>query len=249
MLFEGEQHPVGHLHQEHPDVVGLDTSIVAGQDLPAQLADCARGLDARRPTADHDEGHQATTLFLVFAALCGFEREQHALADSDRVAEILHAVREAGPVPFAAEVVGLRAHRDHQRVVGQRSAVSEQETSPIQVDPLRLGEDDAGVLLFGEHRANGRRDRARRETGGRHLIEQRLEEVMILPIDHREFDVGPRELPRRLQTAETTPDDHHLLACHRATILRRRMRTTGPSLLVAEVRSIHHAPMTMEPSS
>src|SRR5262249_1372812 len=44
---------------------------------------------------------------------------------------------------------------------------------------------------------------------GRHLVEQRLEQVIITPIDESHFDRGARQPPSRQQSAESSADDHH----------------------------------------
>ena len=62
-----------------------------------------------------------------------------------------------------------------------------------------LAEQDPGVALAGQHLARRRGDLALGEDAGRHLVEQRLEEVVGGLRDHRHVDVGA---PQRLGAEE-----------------------------------------------
>ena len=48
----------------------------------------------------------------------------------------------------------------------------------------RLGEQHLDVGLAAQDVADRRRDVAGRQPGRRHLVEQRLEEVVVAPVDH-----------------------------------------------------------------
>ena len=51
---------------------------------------------------------------------------------------------------------------------------------------------------------------SRGEHGQRHLVQQRLERVMILAVDERDFERLAGQCLRRLQTAESAADDDDL---------------------------------------
>ena len=76
------------------------------------------------------------------------------------------------------------------------------------VEAVHRGENDARVRLALEDRAERRRDVRGRKRPRRDLVEERLEEVEVAPVDER--DVGRRapERARRLEAAEAAADDH-----------------------------------------
>ena len=49
---------------------------------------------------------------------------------------------------------------------------------------------------------------ARGQRAGRHLVEQRLEQVVVHPVDERHVDVGAAQLARGGEPAEAAADDH-----------------------------------------
>ena len=59
----------------------------------------------------------------------------------------------------------------------------------LEVDLGDLAEDHAGVLLGGEDLARRGRDLALGQDAGRHLVQQRLEEVMRGLGDHRDVHI------------------------------------------------------------
>jgi hypothetical protein len=67
--------------------------------------------------------------------------------------------------------------------------------------------------LVTEDIANGRRDVALGENPRRELIEQRLEQVMVGPIDDCDIDIGGTPQPLRgEEPSETGSYDHHMVA-------------------------------------
>ena len=48
-----------------------------------------------------------------------------------------------------------------------------------------------------------------RNAGGRDLIQKRLKGVMILAVNYGDFDRQLRQCTRRLQAAESSPNDYH----------------------------------------
>ena len=74
------------------------------------------------------------------------------------------------------------------------------------VDRDDIGEEDARVRLAAEDRADRIRDVAGRETRRRDLVEERLEEMVIAPVDDRQPDRRIGESPGGGETAETGAD-------------------------------------------
>ena len=151
-------------------------------------------------------------------ALRAFQRRQHALADLQRVVEILEPGRERRPL-VVAEIAGARARRHHQVVVGKRRAVVEPHGARGDVDARHLGEQHGDVALAVQRRADRIRDVRRRQPRHRHLVQQRLEQVVVQAIDHRHLDgaavVRRTERLGRRQPAEPGADDDHAFAVGR----------------------------------
>jgi len=63
------------------------------------------------------------------------------------------------------------------------------------------------LLLLGEL-PNWRGDFRRRENGGRCLIEQRPEDVVISPVDQNDFGIASSQRPRRCQPGEPPAHNH-----------------------------------------
>ena len=76
-----------------------------------------------------------------------------------------------------------------------------------------FGEQHAHVLLMTEDPADRRRDVARRQRRGGHLIQQRLEEMVVVPIDERHPHRRGGERARGIQPAEAAANDHDMGRC------------------------------------
>ena len=114
-------------------------------------------------------------------ALGAFEGQQQAAADLGGVLDGLQAGRDGFPLVVAEIVVG-GAGGDDQRVVGH-FAVAQDDLAVGGVEIDDFAEQDFGVAIVLEHDPQGRGDFAGREPAGRHLVEQRLEEVEVAAVD------------------------------------------------------------------
>ena len=174
-------------------------------NVSPQLGERAGHLDAGRAAADDDERQEALSVRLALRALGRLEREEDALTDLERVVERLEPGRE--PLPFVVpEVRRLRPRRDDDVVVRDLTALQDDD-APLEVDPRRCSEEHRRVLLFREDRANRLGDLRRGEPGRCHLIEERLEEVMVRAVDHGDCHRRARERLRRGEPPEAPADD------------------------------------------
>jgi hypothetical protein len=82
----------------------------------------------------------------------------------------------------------------------------------LEVDGLDLAEEHGCVGLLGEDLACRRGDPALGEDAGRHLVEQRLEEVVGGPGDHGDVDVCAAKCLGRKKPAEARTDHDDLVA-------------------------------------
>src|SRR5262249_46174405 len=94
-----------------------------------------------------------------------------------------------------------------------------EDASLIAVEPGHLAEDHRGVALSSEDAANRGGDLPRAQDRRRHLIQQRLEQMMVLTIDQDDVDLGLPEGLRGGEATEASPHDHDA---------RRRITHGGP---------------------
>ena len=159
-------------------VARVDRAEVAAQRVVRELGDLAGHLDAGRPGADDDEREPAPPPLRVGLDLGRLERGEDAAADVERAVERLQLgrVRRAsrrGRSTSSASRPRRRACRRGAPAARRRSAGRRATTlaRASRSKPVDLGQQDAGVRLPLEHRAQRRRDlgrrRARRSRPGR----------------------------------------------------------------------------------
>jgi len=207
------QHARPRLDEEHARHARIDQAVVARDHIHGQLLDGAGELDAGRPGADDDEGEVRGTLGRIDLDFRCLERAQQARADEGCLLHGFHAGGELPPL-LVTEVVIDGAWREHQVVIAQLAASGAQPPRR-QIDLLDLREHHSRVPLVAQDRADRLRDVRRRERRGCHLVEQRLEEMVVVAVDDQHVSGRARQCPRGEQAAETTTDDDDL-------------RSTGP---------------------
>ena len=223
---ERGEHARPGLHQQDPPRLGVHRAEVARQRVAGELGDLARHLDAGRPGADDREGQPLRALHRVGLELGRLERREDLPAHLDRVLQRLDLLRVLLPL-VVAEVGVLRARRDEQRVVGDldgrhvRQRRLHLDHAVGEVDLADLPQQHPHVRRALEDRAQRRRDLARRQRAGRHLVDERLEEVEVPPVDQRHLEVVVlAQLVDRLQPAEAAADHDHARAGVRLGRLR-----------------------------
>jgi hypothetical protein len=161
-----------------------------------------------RAESDDDERQERLPLDGIGLAFRPFERGQEAAANLEGVLERFQP--RCGGLPVVVTEIGVRRTGcQDQEVVRYLGAVGEDHAVPRCVDTLRLTKHDPDVRLPPEDPANGRRDVARRQPGGRDLIEQRLKHVVIAPIQDRDLYRLSSQRTRRVQAAEAAADNQH----------------------------------------
>ena len=177
--------------------VRLDVEVVVPlrHDFVHEVRERARGLDAGRPGADDHEVQGAGVDELVVRGRF-LEELEHAAPQLLRVG---HRVQGEGVLGGAwrVEEVGLRARGDDDVVAGERLAVGGGDRAGLGVDPrhVELTHRDARVL--GEDRADRPGDVGGSELGGGDLVQQRLELLVVVPVDQRHGHVVLRRAPSR----------------------------------------------------
>jgi hypothetical protein len=81
------------------------------------------------------------------------------------------------------------------------------DRAPIEVESRHARQRHLGVLLAAKHAADRRRDLPLRQDPRGHLVQQRLEQVVIDAVDEGEIHGRALQEPGSEQPAESAPDD------------------------------------------
>ncbi len=190
----------------HPGLRGIKVMKIAREDVARQIRDRARELDAGRSATDDREGQPCPPRRRIALALGRLEREQHPPPDLGRVVQILEAGRQAPPIVVAV-VIGVRARGHDQVVVPGALAVAQHQRAAGDVDVDDLGQHHVDVVLAPQDRSDRHGDLVVAEARHRHLVQQRLEQVIVQPVVDRDVDRDPRQAARGRQPPEAGAHD------------------------------------------
>lgn len=180
------------------------------QGVLGQFGDLPGHLDTGRTGTDDGEGEQLGAAVRVARPFRLLESAQDPAPQLQGVVDGLHAWGEFGEL-VVAEVGLPGAGRDDQAVVRALVGVAEQlrdDDLAGQIDVRDIAQQHLHVALLAQDDAGGRRDLALGDDAGRHLVQQRLEEVVGGAGDQLDVDVGMLELLCRREPAEPRSDDH-----------------------------------------
>ena len=179
--------------------------------MPRDLRQRPGEFDAGRAAADDDKGEQRTAQVRILGVLSALERLEDSSTHFGRVLQRLQARRMTLPVVVAEKIV-LRAGGEDQRVVAGPD-VTTNDLPSLDVEVRHVSEMGLHVPASFEHAAQRRSDVRRRQTAGRDLVKQRLEQVEVAAVDQR--DLEPRGTDRLggVEPAESAADDDDALAC------------------------------------
>jgi hypothetical protein len=104
-----------------------------------------------------------------------------------------------------------RTGRQHQRVVGKPTAITQFNLPLIRIDADRLTKGHLDIAVLAQHRAQWCRDVGGRKRPRCNLIEQRLKLVKIAPINQSDGCGHPAKLPSKGQPAKAAPNDENPL--------------------------------------
>ena len=109
--------------------------------------------------------------------------------------------------PFVVPEVAVgRAGGEHEPVVCDGSR-SEHDDLPRAIDGRDFTHQHARVVLAPHQTAHRPGDVGRREAGARNLVQERLEKVVVLPVDQRDVGVEAAEPMGDGKAAETRAND------------------------------------------
>src|SRR2546421_393684 len=156
------------------------------------------------------------------------EAPQHVVADRHRVDHALQAEAVAYD-PVQAEVVRLAAQGEDQEVVRHRAVVG-RDPAPREVDARDFDHAELEVRLAAQDTAYRLGDLLGLEAGRGDLVEERLEEMVIVPVEQHDVDRRSAERAGGPQAAEARAedDDGGSHRVRRATRAPPRCRSRAP---------------------
>ena len=210
------------LDQQDLRVARIEVAEVVEHRVVRDVRENARELDARGPAA-HDHEAQPRFTIVLRGLLRLLERAQKAMTNLERVLEALEPGRHWLPL-VVPEVRVARARRDDEIVVRHLDLPEVRlHDAALDVDAVDLRHQHRRVRVLAQQPPNRRRDVARRQHGRRHLIEQRLEEMVVRAVEQRDVDVRRCCSPRAAsEPREAAADDHDARSRHAVGIVSTR---------------------------
>jgi hypothetical protein len=153
------------------------------------VSDCARQFNAGRASPNQDKRQQVTMTAWVLLGLRLFKRLQYLVPNGDGIREAFQPRRKL--LEFVMPEVTMSSARGQNQVIIRNTrpfpvCVAHEDALLIFVNSRDFTHDDGGVLLIPQNPANRRADLSRTQEGRRHLIEERLKEVVIGAIDQND---------------------------------------------------------------
>src|SRR5579863_2995156 len=214
------ENAIGGFDEDDAGFRRVNVAEVIEERVVRDFAESAGEFDARWAGADDDESEAGADFFGIGFALGGFESKQDAAAHVGGVFDGLQAGSELFPI-VVAEILVAGAGGDDERVVFG-GAVAEDDAAIGGVNLHGLAEQYLRVFLALEDIAQRRGDIAGRKRAGGDLVEQRLEEVVIVAVNERDFHGRAAQSLRGGKSAETAAeDDYAMRVCHVRLSARR----------------------------
>jgi hypothetical protein len=189
--------------------------VIARDGLSRDLLDRPGELHAGRPAADDAEGQFGAARRIAAFVLGRLERQEDAPPQLGRVFDALETRRDRRPVVVAEVRVRRACGKD--QVVVLHGAGAHEQLPPGDIHADDLGQHHLAVLLPAKDGADRGADVRRGQRCGGHLIEERLEDVMVAPVDQRDLGRRARQRPCRREAREPAADDEHARESRRST--------------------------------
>ena len=126
--------------------------------------------------------HQAPPLIRVRLVLGPLEGEQDSPSNLGRVLDALKSGRQE--LPIVVTKIGVaRAGSEDKIVVGHLPPAHDRDRARHDIDADDLTQHDCNISVGANDAADRCGNVSRRQTSGRHLIEQRLKQVIVLSVN------------------------------------------------------------------
>ena len=184
----------------------LHARVVLREVAPVELGDRAGRLDPGRAAA-HDDDVESAVLDQARVPVGGLPALEQVVLEVNRVRQRVHregVLRRAG----GAEEVDLGPETEDEVVVRDRRRSRRSSTVRcVEVDRGHPGLVDRHVAVALEQVAQRVPDGGRLEQAACELVEERLEGVVVVPVDEHDVGVGALQLLSRADPGEPTAED------------------------------------------
>ena len=214
--LRGVGEPVQHVRRmvddDHVGEQRRQLGVEVRQHVVDHLGERPRGLDPSC-TRPHDHEVERPLLEVLLVPIDRVDDPQDPRA---KALSIVHAVERVGVLLGSgrAEEVGLCACGDHQDVATDGDPIGQRHGLGVGIDLGDLAGGDAHRAVGPEHVPQRPGDVGHAELRGGHLVEQRLELVVVVPVDQVHVDAVLGEALRAGHTCEATTH-HHDRSLHR----------------------------------
>jgi hypothetical protein len=221
------QDAIQRLDEQDAGIGGVDRPEVAAQRVTGYLAERASQLDSCGTGPDDHERHPFFApgrVRLAFGRLVG---DEDPAPDVRRVLDRLEAGCEGRPV-IAPEICMPGSGGDDERVVLDGSAVVQLDPLAGGIEPDGLAQNDPSVAVAAQDGPERLGDVAWLQGAGGDLVEQRLEEVVVAPVDERDFDGWIlAQFAGRIEPGESATDYDDSMPTGALTRTRTEQRPLG----------------------
>jgi hypothetical protein len=199
---------------------------IAHQRGPGNLRNRPRHFHPCRAGAHHHKSHRRLAHGGIGRLFRHLKSRQHPAANLQRIIEALQARRHLLPL-LMPEIRVPRARR-HNQVIVRNLPVCRHNPFRRHINPSGLSQHHLGIRLLAQNPpqrlGNIRRGQGRR----RHLVKQRLKEMMILPVEQRDPHPGLPQSLRRRQPAKAPANNDHM---GQIPLMNSHSRTQGKQIL------------------
>lgn len=194
------------------------------QRVPRDLGQGAGQFHAGRAATDHGETQPRRFARGIGLGLGALEGEQQLAAQRDGIVQRLQARRIGGP--FVVAEVGMGgAGAQHQGVVRNLRAIGQRRGARGLVDVGHFTQAHFHIALVTEDVAQRRGDIRRGQACGGHLVEQRLEQMVVATVHQGDAHVRRGEGTGGPEAGKTATDDEQVgrgIAGHASLLGGRR---------------------------
>jgi len=180
--------------------------------MAREFGDRACHLDARLSAADDHEGEQRGARLLACHSFSPLEGEEDFLPQPRRIGDGLYTGRILFPA-LPAEITMARARSDHQVIPRNGAAAFGMHDARLTVDAGDSVEQDARVFLAAQDVADRPGDIGRRQRRRRNLVQKRLEQMVVVAVDHSDVCSKTREGLHRRKPAKPCADNDNARIC------------------------------------
>ncbi len=159
---------------------------IGGERAIGELGDGTCHLHAGGTAADDHEGKKAPTLGRIGLGFRTFECQQDAPPQIGGIVDSLETRRIRCPI-VVTKVCVLRSCGENEKIK-RDAAAFRNHFAGGRVDARNRGENHRDILLRSEDTTDRCGNIRRRKACRRNLIEQRLEQMIIVPIDQADFE-------------------------------------------------------------